>query len=186
MYIKKLNGSKEFVTIHNGTVHWQCNVCQLIGSARVNNWNSPRSRTCCGGRFWKNRDRLLIVWNDMRSRCLDPKHPAYDRYNKFGEPKWSSYEDFCEWALSSGWQYGLDIDRTNNALGYFPENCKFVSRKVNTRNRKSNRLLTAFGETKTAVEWSEDNRCRVQGQSILARIDRYGFTVEDAITRPPR
>lgn len=186
MYMLTNVGSKVLDYEEEGIVFWECEVCKGVGRCRINNWNSPRARTCCGGRFVRNRDRLLVVWTDMRSRCIDTNHPAYERYRHFGRPGWDSYEDFASWAIDAGWSYGLEIDRVDNNSGYRPDNCRFVSRKANTRNRKSNRLVTAFGETKTAVEWSEDFRCSVQGQSILARIDRYGFTPEEAITRPAK
>lgn len=187
MDIRDSNGSKVSTGISSGVVQWECSVCGTSGKARINNWNSPRARTCCGGRFAKNRDRLLVVWTDMNSRCTDPNHPAYERYRSFGKPSWNSYEEFSAWAMSSGWEYGLDIDRTDNSKGYSPENCKFVTRQQNSRNRSSNRVITAFGETKTLQEWEEDPRSSVQAQSIAARLDRYGWTdVELAISTPSR
>ena len=186
MYMKKNVGSKQLIETDGNTVKWQCDTCNGVGTARVNNWNSPRGRTCCGGRFVRNRDRLLIVWTDMRARCLDYNHPAYSRYNGFGAPEWDSYEQFSEWAMDNGWCYGLEIDRKDNLQGYSPSNCHFVTRTRNARNRSNNRILTAFGESKSATEWAEDSRCSVQAQSILARVDRYGWEVEKAIVWPAR
>ncbi len=48
------------------------------------------------------------------------------------------------------------------------------------------RLLTAFGETKSATEWSKDPRFKTNYYSMLFRIDRYGWDVERAITTPTR
>lgn len=181
--MKTSNGSKVLIKITENKIFWQCNVCSLTGSARVNNWNSPRARTCCGGRFHKNRDRMLILWNDLKSRCLDKNHPAYYRYKKFGTPGWNSFEEFSLWAEKNGWRYGLELDRINNELGYFPDNCRFVTRKENLRNKSTNRLIFAFGQTKTLIEWQEDDRSVVEAQTIAARIDRYGWLAEDAISR---
>lgn len=152
---------------------------------RMNNWNSPRARTCCGDEFYKNRDRLLIVWTDMHARCNDQNHPAYDRYKMFSVTGWANFQDFKDWALAHGYEHGLDIDRRNGRDGYSPGNCQFVTRSQNSRNRRSNRLVAAFGEQKTLTDWSEDDRCSVQAQTIAARMDRYGWDdVEWAISAP--
>jgi hypothetical protein len=41
--------------------------------------------------------------------------------------------------------------------------------------------IVAFGETKTAAQWSEDSRCLICGPQIVERI-RNGMSAEDAIT----
>ena len=38
---------------------------------------------------------------------------------------------------------------------YCPENCRFVTPKENSRNRRNTKRLTVNGETKTVVEWCE-------------------------------
>ena len=37
------------------------------------------------------------------------------------------------------------IDRLDNRLGYFPENCKWVSKKENSCNRSVSQIWTVFG-----------------------------------------
>src|ERR1700721_39578 len=50
------------------------------------------------------------------------------------------------------------------------------------RNRKSNRMIEAFGQRKTLVEWSEEYGIR---SAVLgARISRRGMTSEQALTTP--
>lgn len=147
------------------------------------NWNSPRIKTCCGEEYRRGRDMLWIVWNDMNDRCTNPNHPAYSRYKDFSI-EWVTVHEFKAWAKSNGYVYGLQLDRIDNSLGYGPNNCRFITASENSRNRKDNRIIEAFGERKTLVEWSEDSRCKVQAQSIAARIDRYGFSVEEAISQP--
>ena len=176
-------GSKRLVKINGSNIHWSCIYCLGTGSARVNNWNSPRARTCCGEEFYKGRDRLLVVWTDMVSRCTNPKHPAYSRYFMFGKPDWNNFSEFKTWALGSGWSYGLDIDRINNSLGYSANNCRFVSRSINCRNKSNNRMLSAFGETKTLADWIDDARCVVSHGTLTARVDRYGWGAERAISQ---
>lgn len=96
-----------------------------------------------------------------------------------------SYEIFYEWAMANGYDQGLEIDRINNDLGYFPENCRFVTSKDNCRNRNTSRIETGFGETKTLAEWCEDHRCLLSYGTVVHRLE-MGWGLEEAITTPAR
>ena len=49
----------------------------------------------------------------------------------------NSPRDFGDWLLSHGWRKGLQLDRIDNSLGYSPENCRVVTPKENTNNRRN-------------------------------------------------
>ena len=66
---------------------------------------------------------------------------------------------------------------------YSPDNCRWVTRSQNLRNRRTNRLETAWGETKTLADWGEDARCTVSKGTLASRV-RYGWHFEDALTQP--
>lgn len=44
---------------------------------------------------------------------------------------------FGDWLLAHGWRKGLQIDRIDNSQGYCPENCRVVTPKENTNNRRN-------------------------------------------------
>ena len=44
--------------------------------------------------------------------------------------------DFGDWLFAHGWHKGLQIDRIDNDKGYSPENCRVVTPKENTNNRR--------------------------------------------------
>lgn len=50
--------------------------------------------------------------------------------------EWHSFLVFKEWAEQNGYRDDLQIDRINNDLGYYPENCHFVTAKENMRNTR--------------------------------------------------
>lgn len=87
-----------------------------------------------GSKSW-----LYSRWYGMKQRCENPKHKNYDRYGGRGISvcaAWTKdFTVFRAWAMSSGFHEALEIDRTNNDLGYSPENCRWVSHKVNSNNR---------------------------------------------------
>lgn len=102
--------------------------------------------------------RLYSLWNTMRHRCEDPKRESYQRYGGRGIKvcqEWHDANTFMDWAESHGYKPGLQLDRIDNDGDYSPENCRWVTAKDNSRNKRTNRLLTINGKTKTVSEWCE-------------------------------
>lgn len=69
------------------------------------------------------------LWNTMKTRCNNPNRYDYKWYGGRGITycdEWKDAKTFCEWALSSGYERGLQLDRIDNSKGYSPENCHFV------------------------------------------------------------
>lgn len=48
-----------------------------------------------------------------------------------------SPQAFGDWLLSHGWRKGLQIDRIDNNRGYCPENCRVVTPKENSNNKRN-------------------------------------------------
>jgi len=133
---------------------------------------------------------LYKIFNGMKARCLYPSMRQFKNYGGRGISvceTWSSdYKAFYDWAVQNGWQPGLTIERKDVNGNYCPENCCWVPRSKQNENKTNNRLLSAFGETKAAVLWSQDPRCKARdGGQILERVDKLGWTAEEAISTPP-
>lgn len=82
---------------------------------------------------------LYNVWHDMVIRCTNPNHGSYHNYGGRGIticPEWlGSPAQFIEDMLPT-YSKGLDIDREDNDGNYCKENCRWVTRKVNIRNKR--------------------------------------------------
>ena len=97
-------------------------------------------------------------WGSMIQRCENPSRKDYKYYGGRGIkvcPEWrKDFMAFRRWALASGHEKGLTIDRIDNEGNYEPGNCRFSTRKEQARNRKSNRYLKIGNEIKLLVEWA--------------------------------
>ena len=109
--------------------------------------------------FSKTHPHLFGVWETMRSRCNNPNREKYKDYGGRGIKvckEWDeSAESFCKWALDNGYKDGLQIDRIDNDGDYEPNNCRWVTPKQNSRNRRNTVNLTLNGVTKSVSEWCE-------------------------------
>jgi hypothetical protein len=95
-------------------------------------------------------------WRKMVERCNNPKDISYHNYGALGITvcdKWKKFAGFLE---DMGERpEGASLDRINSSGPYRLENCRWSSRKVQANNKRTNRLITYNGETKTMSEWSE-------------------------------
>lgn len=74
----------------------------------------------------------------MRSRTTNPSNKDYPRYGGRGitlSEDWLDYNNFCEWALRSGYEEGLTIDRIDNDKNYEADNCMWITNAENVKKR---------------------------------------------------
>lgn len=78
-------------------------------------------------------------WRKMRERCNNPNDIMYPQYGKVGIKvceRWdNSFKDFYKDMGDSPQNY--TIDRIDGSKGYYKSNCRWVSKHVQSRNRKS-------------------------------------------------
>ena len=100
----------------------------------------------------KNYDLYSRWWN-MMDRCYNPKNQAYKRYGKKGikvYETWHDYKkfenDMLESFLEHVEKHGLNettIDRFPNKMGnYEPNNVRWATRKEQSNNLTSNKMIT--------------------------------------------
>lgn len=133
-----------------------------------------------------SHSRLYTLWRAMLMRCENPSHEAYGRYGGAGIKvcsAWRKYAGFMVWALASGYDNTLTIDREDNGGDYCPENCRWATRYEQERNKKQPLItLVAFGEEKPLADWALDPRCCVSYYTLHKRI-AAGQPAEFAITK---
>ena len=137
------------------------------------------------GESKKNRTRLYTIWGTMKSRCYNPNSKDYKNYGARGivcDETWKKdYREFKTWAIQSGYNDELTLERIDVNQNYSPENCKWVSPKEQGRNRRTNKMLTYLGKTQCISAWCEE--LGLQRTTVEYRI-RAGWDVERALTTP--
>lgn len=130
----------------------------------------------------RTKTSMYASWNGMKHRCDDEQHPSYAHYGGRGityHKDWKHFGNFYR-DMNEGYELGLTLDRIDNDGDYTPDNCRWATRQVQARNRRSNRLLTLKGITRTIAEWAEVTETKYT--TITQRLDAYGWTVEQALT----
>lgn len=137
--------------------HWLCkcdcgNIKEVIG-ASLKNKNTQscgcfhsdqvrKSQTTHGDSKGRNNSRLFKIWGNMKTRCNNKNNKSYIDYGGRGIAickEWDDYSTFKHWALINNYSENLQIDRIDNNKGYFPDNCRWVTRNINVRNVRSSK-----------------------------------------------
>ena len=115
---------------------------------------------------------LYRVWKGMLRRCSPTDREDSRRYYFNGVrvcDEWQWWPTFAKFCLDNGWTRGLQIDRIDNAKGYEPSNCRFVTAKEQHHNRD---LPTTYKHIKEAQtkRWAKPFRCVDTGEVFLTQI----------------
>ena len=132
-----------------------------------------------------SHEPLFNVLSKMHYRCENENHSQYKDYGGRGITvcdEWSmdNAEAFISWALEHGYKKGLEIDRIDNSKGYSPDNCHFVTRKENCRNRRSNKKVIINGEEMLLCE-AVERFCVVSKQEFERRYYHRKWPLEKAL-----
>lgn len=88
---------------------------------------------------------------------------------------------FYDWALNNGYADVLTIDRIENDKDYAPDNCRWVSNKVQARNKEDTVKVEVDGESHTLEEWAT-----ITGMKRVTLANRYysGWDAERIVRTP--
>jgi hypothetical protein len=126
--------------------------------------------------------RTYLAWRGMKTRCQNPNAGNYREYGGSGitvAPEWEAFESF--FADMGECPEGLTLDRIDGTKGYEPGNCRWADDFTQSRNRRTNRILTFNGESLCIGEWAE--RTGIPYETLRARLSG-GWSVEKALTTP--
>lgn len=180
----------------HGKSMWLC-LCKCGQKTIVlsNNLRSGASKSCgCystnnalkhGHTKNKKTTKTYYSWSDMIARCINLNDKYYKDYGGRGIKvckRWlNSFENFLE--DMGEVPKGLQIDRIDNNKGYYKDNCRWVTSKQNSRNRRNNRLITYDGKTQCLSTWAEE--FNIDQHVFRGRI-KLGWSMKEALTTPVR
>lgn len=127
--------------------------------------------------------RLYKKWKGIRRRCNNVNSTDYHNYGGRGIKMCERWEDFKMFVadMDGSFQPGLELDRANNDSGYSPENCRWVTRRVNVRNR---RLTVKVIYKEMSVPLAElCDRFNTSYNAVSHRL-RSGWDIEKALSEP--
>jgi hypothetical protein len=115
--------------------------------------------------------RIYGIWAGMVRRCCNDiqsevHKSEYIRYYSRGISVCDEWKDDCisfyNWAISNGYDDGLEIDRIDNDGNYEPSNCRWVTRSQNLQNRGL----------------SQKNKTGYKGVSFDKRLKKYATYIK--------
>lgn len=187
-YIGEVINDCEIIGYRNSTKQFllQCTKC---GAMLVRSRATVTLHKCkCECQYTRNTrhtdgfcgTKLKSIYMNMIDRCYNENNHAYKDYGARGIGvcgSWTAdFRDFYEWAIENGYKEGLTLDRINNDGWYAPQNCRWVDRKTQANNRRSNHIVIVFGEPHTIAEAAE--MLGIKYQTLYARIKREGDEIE--------
>jgi len=95
-------------------------------------------------------------WRAMRERCRYKKHKMYYAYGGRGIIVCDEWHNFTTFLNDMGVRpEGYELDRIDTEKGYNKENCRWIDRATNIRNRRNTRKCNINGEVLTLMQISE-------------------------------
>jgi hypothetical protein len=167
--------------------------CGNIIKTAIRNIKKGNTRSCgCIMNEVKRQHGLAghpihAAWHGMKRRCYLPTYKEYNNYGGRGIiicDEWlNDVVAFYNWSIQNGWKEGLQIDREDVNGSYSPSNCRWVTPKVNSNNKRHHFFVTHNGITKTAAEWVDG--LTIKSDTFARRI-KMGWTVDKALAEPVR
>lgn len=124
-------------------------------------------------------------WHAMKTRCDNPTHNAYPRYGGRGityDPRWDDFQNFID-DMGLKPDPKMELDQIDNEKNYCKENCRWTTRKEQTRNRggkRATRLYTYDGKTMCIKDWAD--YVGISPQSMQKRLNK-GWPLERAFEK---
>lgn len=124
------------------------------------------------------------IWNDIKQRCHNSNNSAYYNYGSRGIRvcnRWlNSFEDFIT-DMGNRPSHKHTIDRIDNNGDYSPENCRWATRKEQSRNTGRTKIIEWKNEYHCLKDWS-----KIIGINYSTLQNRFkgGWSIEKAFTQP--
>lgn len=143
----------------------------------------------CGCLLTENKPRLkhgrtgtteFTTWAAIRQRCGNPLSKPFKHYGGRGitvDKRWDTFEAFFQ--DMGPRPPGATLERTDNDLGYSPDNCRWATRLEQVRNRRTTTFYEHEGQNLSLQAWAE--RIGVSYKTLWSRF-KVGKRGHDLLT----
>jgi len=137
----------------------------------------------------RSDDPIHRIWIDMRRRCSQPGRPDYPRYGGRGIrvcDRWLGDGGFANFFADMGERPspGHSLDRVDPNGPYSPENCRWVTRREQARNTRTNVYVDVDGSRVPLADAAE--RYGIHYPTLLTRYRTLKWDIMKALTTPIR
>lgn len=121
------------------------------------------------------------TWVNMKRRCEYEALPVFSYYGGRGIKvceRWSKFENFL---ADMGYRpNGMSLDRIDNEGDYSPDNCRWATRKQQSRNTRTVKLIKYLDIERPLGDWAE-----TYGLTVVCLRTRLlrGWDIERALTK---
>lgn len=137
----------------------------------------------------KDNKRLYGIYNGIKKRCYNEKSGRYMDYGGRGITMCAEWLDcdkgfdlFADWALANGYEDNLTIDRVDVDGDYSPQNCRWITLKEQSQNKRTTIWVDYRGEHIRLKELCK--RAAVPYDTVHDRLFKRGWDIEDAVNKP--
>lgn len=140
---------------------------------------------------WEAHTRFYSIYSGIIARCYRKYENSFKNYWMFWiECEWLTYEDFKKDMYKSYlkhiekyWEKDTTIDRIDVLWNYCKSNCRWATRKEQSRNKSTTRRFDYKWKRLTAMEIYEKEKPNVEYETFRWRLRKW-WSVERALSTP--
>lgn len=142
-----------------------------------------------------SNDRVYSIYKHMISRCYNNKDTNYKNYGGRGIKvclDWClSIDKFNKWCKENGYSNKLTLDRIDVNGNYTPSNCRFVTKKKQSFNRRNTLYALYKGKYYNLCEIYNNNNINKStlrngiknGKDLEYYVNKYNLTLKEEYTK---
>lgn len=168
------------------TCECECGTKKVLPIHSLVNGHNTQCRKCAHTKHGLCHTRIYKIYKNIIQRCENPRRDHYKNYGgrgiKICEEWRNNPLSFYKWAVSNGYQDWLTIDRIDVNGDYCPENCRWVDRKTQANNKRTNKCIFYKSERYTIAEFAE--KFNINKNTIQCRLKNKPDNIENLISPP--
>jgi hypothetical protein len=132
----------------------------------------------------KTTHKFYSIWNTMIGRCYRESQKSYKDYGGRGITVCDEWKDrpdaFFAWLENNGHVKGYQLDRIDNDGNYSPDNCRIITPKENSNDKRNTVKYNVGGEHLTIAQMADNSG--IKYATLYKRIKLMGMPAAEALS----